>query len=113
MKKPRQPTTNCPQGAPHDVTTKTAQTRSPRPTEIALHAITPLEIMVSRTIGQELEWYFSYAESALHRERVGMVPSYAALLVGDLRKSARRLLESAVLAYAGLRALEGTTQGGG
>jgi hypothetical protein len=37
--------------------------------------------MVSRAIDQELEWYFSYAESALHRESVGMLPSYAAVRV--------------------------------
>jgi hypothetical protein len=46
--------------------------------------------MVSRTIDQELEWYFSYAESALHRERVGMLPSYAALLVTEPTDAAIR-----------------------
>jgi len=43
------------------VTTNTAKTR---PTESALHPATPLEVMVSRALDQELEWYFAYAESA-------------------------------------------------
>ena len=41
----------------------------------------PLEVIVSRALDQELDWYFSYAESALHRERIGMLPSYAAVRV--------------------------------
>jgi hypothetical protein len=94
------------QGAPHDVTTKTPNASSPRPTEVALRPSSPLEIMVSRTIDQELEWYFSYAESALHRERVGMLPSYAALLVTEptdaaIRNRAReiaRLVRACLLA---------------
>jgi hypothetical protein len=84
------------QGAAHDMTTQTSKTSSPRPTELALRPTTPLEIMVSRTIDQELEWYFSYAESALHRERIGMLPSYAALLVTEptdaaIRRRAREI----------------------
>jgi hypothetical protein len=63
----------------HDVTTKQPKTTTPRPTEAALKPATPLEIMVSRALDQELEWYFSYAESALHRESVRILPSYAAI----------------------------------
>lgn len=64
-------------GATHDVT----KAKTTRPTDTALHPATPLEIIISRAIDQELEWYFSYAESALHRESVGMLPSYAAVRV--------------------------------
>jgi hypothetical protein len=37
--------------------------------------------MVTRALDQELDWYFSYAESALHRESIGMLPTYAAVRV--------------------------------
>ena len=57
--------------APKDVKTT-------RRTDDALHPTTPLEIMVSRALDQELEWWFAYGESALHRDRVRILPSYAA-----------------------------------
>jgi hypothetical protein len=84
MKKPTKTTkSNKTHGATHDV--KTAQPTPPpaRPTEHGLHPATPLEIMASRAIDQELDWYFSYAESALHRGRIGMVPTYVAVRVTD------------------------------
>jgi hypothetical protein len=80
MKKTQKTRKTKTRGARHDVTNSKTTTR---PTEAALHPATPLEVMVSRAIDQELEWYFSYAESALHRERIGMLPSYAALLVTE------------------------------
>ncbi len=52
-----------------------------RRTDAALHPATPLEVIVSRALDQELEWYFAYAEGALHRESVGMLPSYAAVRI--------------------------------
>lgn len=78
MKKAHKTAKSPTRGATHDVATKTAKAR---PTESALHPATPLEVMVSRALDQELEWYFAYAESALHRESVGMLPSYAAVRV--------------------------------
>jgi hypothetical protein len=53
----------------------------PRRTDVALHPATPLEAIVSRALDQELEWFFAYAESALHRESVGILPSYAAVRI--------------------------------
>jgi hypothetical protein len=63
-----------------------APTRTPTPpqtrrTDTALRPATPFEIIVSRALDQELEWYFSYAEAALHRENVGILPSYAAVRI--------------------------------
>jgi hypothetical protein len=52
-----------------------------RRTDAALHPSTPLELMISRALDQELEWYFVYAETALSREHVGLLPSYAAATV--------------------------------
>jgi len=52
-----------------------------RRTDAALHPATPLEVIVSRALDQELEWYFAYAEGALRRESVGMLPSYAAVRI--------------------------------
>jgi hypothetical protein len=52
-----------------------------RRTDLALHPATPLECLVSRALDQELEWYFVYAESALSRESVGLLPCYAAATV--------------------------------
>jgi hypothetical protein len=49
-----------------------------RRVEMALRPSTPLEQLVTRALDQELEWYFAYAEMALHREDVGILPSYAA-----------------------------------
>jgi hypothetical protein len=66
--------------------------RAPRPTApapapgargtyAALNPATPLEVMVTRAIDQELAWYFVYAENALRRESVGLLPSYAVAAV--------------------------------
>jgi hypothetical protein len=65
-------------------------TRSPAPaspqpgqhrTDNALRPSTPLERLLSRALDGELEWYFAYAETALGREDVGILPSYAAIRV--------------------------------
>jgi hypothetical protein len=53
----------------------------PRRTDVALRPATALEVRVSRALDQELEWYFAYAEAALHRESVGMLPSYAVVRI--------------------------------
>jgi hypothetical protein len=73
MKKAQKPKKTQTKAATHDVMTDTR-----RPTEAVP---TSLETRVTRALDQELEWYFSYAESALHRESVGMLPSYAAVRV--------------------------------
>jgi hypothetical protein len=52
-----------------------------RRADAALHPTTPADVLVSRALDQELEWFFTYAEAALHRCDVGMLPSYAALRV--------------------------------
>jgi hypothetical protein len=52
-----------------------------RRTDAALQPATTLEVIVSRALDQELEWYFAYAEVALHRESVGILPSYAAVRI--------------------------------
>jgi hypothetical protein len=52
-----------------------------RRTDAALRPATPLETIVSRALDQELEWFFAYAEAALHRESVGILPSYAAVRI--------------------------------
>jgi hypothetical protein len=54
---------------------------SNRRTDAMLHPATPFEVRVSRALDQELEWYFAYAEAALHRESVGILPSYAAVRI--------------------------------
>jgi hypothetical protein len=59
------------QGANHDVKTSVHRT------DTALRPATPLETMVSRALDQELEWYFSYAEGALRRACLPILPSYA------------------------------------
>jgi hypothetical protein len=63
--------------APTEAVTAVAARR----TDAALHPATSLEVIVSRALDQELEWYFAYAEGALHREDVGILPSYAAVRV--------------------------------
>src|SRR5271170_1382145 len=64
------------------VSTEPEATTSPaRRTDVALKPATPLEVLVSRALDQELEWYFEYAEGALHRESVGMLPSYAVVRI--------------------------------
>ena len=40
-----------------------------------------LRMIASRALDQELEWYFAYAEGALHRESVGTLPGYAAVRI--------------------------------
>jgi hypothetical protein len=52
-----------------------------RRTDTALRPATPLEMLVSRALDQELEWFFAYAEMALARDSVGILPSYAAVKV--------------------------------
>ena len=51
----------------------------PRPTDAALHPSTPAALFVSRMIDQELDWFFVYAETALARESVGLLPSYVSV----------------------------------
>jgi hypothetical protein len=59
-----------------------AGTRSSKPhTDTALRPATPLEVIVSRALDQELEWYFAYAEAALRRDSVGILPSYAVVRI--------------------------------
>jgi hypothetical protein len=62
-------------------TTPPPTARATRRTDTALRPATPLEAMVSRALDQELEWYFAYAEAALHRDSVGILPSYAAVRI--------------------------------
>ena len=56
-------------------------TAAARRTDAALKPATPLDVLVSRALDQELEWYFSYAEAALRRQDIAMLPSYAAARV--------------------------------
>lgn len=73
-KSPKRPT------AP-PATTPPTTPRAVRRTDTALHPATPLEVLVSRALDQELEWFFAYAESALSHDSVGILPSYAAVKV--------------------------------
>jgi hypothetical protein len=66
-----------PSGSTVPVTPPTTMRR----TDTALHPATPLELIVSRALDQELEWYFTYAENALHRADVGILPNYAVVRV--------------------------------
>jgi hypothetical protein len=79
------PKAHKPNGANDDGTKKSSISAKhdapPRRTEVARKPATPLEVRVSRALDQELEWYFAYAEAALHRESVGMLPSYAAVRI--------------------------------
>jgi hypothetical protein len=75
-------------GDRHDVThlspaksTQSPAKTPPRRTDAALHPATPLEVIVSRALDQELEWYHAYAEAALHRDSVGILPSYAVVRI--------------------------------
>jgi hypothetical protein len=52
-----------------------------RRTEVAFKPASPLEVLVSRALDQELEWFFAYAEGALCRQSVGMLPSYAVVRI--------------------------------
>ena len=62
-------------------TTPPPTARAVRRTDTALKPATPLEVLVSRALDQELEWFFAYAEMALARDSVGILPSYAAVKV--------------------------------
>jgi hypothetical protein len=66
-------------GANRDVITNPAAppVHDTRRTDGALKPAKPLEVLVSRALDQELEWFFAYAEAALCRESVGMLPPYA------------------------------------
>ena len=77
-------------GDRHDVTAKeptpvkSTQPSTPPPprrTDAALKPKAPLEILVSRALDQELEWYFAYGEAALLRGEVTILPSYAAVRI--------------------------------
>ena len=52
---------------------------SPSRTDVALRRATVQEAVFARAIDQELSWFHSYAEAALHREDVSILPSYAAV----------------------------------
>jgi hypothetical protein len=67
--------------SPNTVTRAAHPIAGTRRTDAALRPSTPLEAIVSRALDQELEWFFAYAETALHRESVGILPSYAAVRV--------------------------------
>ena len=58
----------------------TTQPHAPAPTDV-VHPETPLAVAISRAIDQELDWFFAYAEGALHREDVAILPSYAAVRI--------------------------------
>jgi hypothetical protein len=73
MAKAKKTSSNAPPAAPTPMPT--------RRTDAALHPATPLEVIVSRALDQELEWYFAYAQAALNRESVGILPSYAAVRI--------------------------------
>jgi hypothetical protein len=79
----RSPKAHKPNGAHHDAikNRSTSPEHDTPPRRMALRAATPLEVRVSRALDQELEWYFAYAEAALHRESVGMLPSYAVVRI--------------------------------
>jgi hypothetical protein len=47
---------------------------------LALNPSTALELVVTRALDQEFEWYFVYAEKALGRDSVGLLPTYAATM---------------------------------
>jgi hypothetical protein len=75
----------------HAVRTKTAAPARPAAatappprtsrTDVALDPATALDLVVSRALDQEFEWYFVYAENALGRDSVGLLPSYASATV--------------------------------
>jgi hypothetical protein len=76
------------EGDRHDVTAKRPNTvnptrtpNTPRRTDAVLQPKAPLEVLVSRAIDQELEWFFAYGEAALSRGDVTILPSYAAVRI--------------------------------
>jgi hypothetical protein len=77
------------QGDRHDVSAKEPSAMKPtrlsppppRRTDAALKPKAPLEVLISRALDQELEWYFAYGEAALARGSVAILPSYAAVRV--------------------------------
>jgi hypothetical protein len=77
MRKRRSPSSKAAES-----TTASSNPAAPtRRTDAALRPATPFEVVVSRALDQELEWFFAYAEAALHRESVGILPSYAAVRI--------------------------------
>jgi hypothetical protein len=71
----------------HPTTPTTASASTPEPsslgsracrTDSVLRPTTPLEVLVSRALEAELHWWYAYGESALSRDDVGILPSYAA-----------------------------------
>ena len=73
MKKTHKTTKTHTRGANHDVTTRHSTTEKTQQTT------TPLQLRVGHALDQELDWYFGYAEAALRRQSVRMLPSYAAV----------------------------------
>ncbi len=77
------------QGDRHDVTAKTTtqmkstrpSTSRPRRTDAAHKPKAPLDVLISRALDQELEWYFAYGEAALWRGDIKILPSYAAVRI--------------------------------
>ena len=78
------------QGDRHDVTAKDPNSLKPtqpstppssRRTDAALKPKAPLDVLISRALDQELEWYFAYGEAALLRGDVTILPSYAAVRI--------------------------------
>jgi hypothetical protein len=65
------------QGA--DMTTPASPRTGVHRTDTALSPETDLEVMVSRALDQELEWYFSYGEGAMRHATIPVLPSYAAV----------------------------------
>jgi hypothetical protein len=111
------------QGDRHDVTAKTTtptnptrpSTSPPRRTDAALKPRARLDVLVSRALDRELEWYFAYGEAALLRGDVTILPSYAAvrILATEPEDAARaeRVLGRAVVAYMNARARGGADLG--
>jgi hypothetical protein len=60
---------------------RTKATAPARPAAPAVPSSNALDLAVSRALDQEFEWYFAYAEKALARDSVGLLPSYAAARV--------------------------------
>jgi hypothetical protein len=67
------------------------------------------DVLLTRALDQELEWFFAYAEGALQREDVGILPNYVAprILAGSPNDDAVRFqaLELACMVRSCVRAL--------